>query len=532
MINDLDLAVSTVSRDAQVCIIGAGTAGLFLATLLRRSGIQVIVLEAGVSGARSAAQMGVHCDQTGDFYRGAELGRSFGLGGTSVVWGGQLIPMAPTDFSARPECGFDGWPLGYADVAAYIAPVRDLLSLSAATAASDTADGSSCSRGFQTLGTLGPEFEVRLSEWLPFKKRNFASCFVDAFKADDGIEIWLNAAVIGMSRASAVAGAVIDGVTARSPNGRTMHVSAAIVVVSAGALESTRLLLEFDESTEGAITAPGAPLGRYFSDHLSVTCGRITCLDRRRYNLAVAPIFSKGVMKSPRLVLSPQLQSELDVSSAFFQMTFVTAGDTGFDVIRTLLRQQQSEHTRVKLTPMMCGRMAADLGAMAYWRMLHGRLWIPSRAELLLQLDIEQHPNPDSRLYLSSARDASNRKKLVIDWRITPADTRAIRVLTKLATSAWQHSEMRRVAELQVNVRDDETIVNLYDVYHPTGTIRMGNSPKSSVVDRDLRLWASPNCYVTTTAVFPSMGSANPGLTHLALTARLAETILQQITPN
>jgi choline dehydrogenase-like flavoprotein len=53
----------------------------------------------------------------------------------------------------------------------------------------------------------------------------------------------------------------------------------------------------------------------------------------------------------------------------------------------------------------------------------------------------------------------------------------------------------------------------------------MGTSTENSVVDKNLCLWNTDNCFVTTTAVFPSAGSANPGLTHLALTARLAEHI-------
>jgi choline dehydrogenase-like flavoprotein len=51
----------------------------------------------------------------------------------------------------------------------------------------------------------------------------------------------------------------------------------------------------------------------------------------------------------------------------------------------------------------------------------------------------------------------------------------------------------------------------------------MGSKPINSVVDSELRLWGCPNCYVSSTAVFPLAGSTNPGLTHLALTARLAD---------
>ena len=54
----------------------------------------------------------------------------------------------------------------------------------------------------------------------------------------------------------------------------------------------------------------------------------------------------------------------------------------------------------------------------------------------------------------------------------------------------------------------------------------MGSLKSDSVVDRNLRLWETENCYVSTTAVFPTAGSANPGMTHLALTARLSSHIV------
>lgn len=68
-----------------------------------------------------------------------------------------------------------------------------------------------------------------------------------------------------------------------------------------------------------------------------------------------------------------------------------------------------------------------------------------------------------------------------------------------------------------------------YDVYHPTGSLRMGSQPANSVTDANLRVWGLENCYVSSTAVFPSAGSANPGLMHLALTARLAEHLASRI---
>jgi choline dehydrogenase-like flavoprotein len=307
-------------------------------------------------------------------------------------------------------------------------------------------------------------------------------------------------------------------------------VRANVVVICAGALESTRLLLAFDEAAEGLISRDGAPLGCYFGDHLSLTCARFVCKDWRRYNLAVAPIFRRGIMRTPRLELTPETQRKWQVTSAFAHFTFVTGGDSGFDVVRNLLRRRQGENRRLGLSAGMLARTVSDVAAMAYWRGIHRRLWIPRHAELLLQLDIEQAPNRDSRLFLAPERDALGRKRLIVDWRIGPSDVRTIRKVAEMTVVAWRKSPLNEVAEIQSSLPDEfDSLSTLYDVYHPAGSLRMGSSSSNSIVDRNLALWRFPNCFVSTTAVFPSTGSANPGMAHLALTARLAETITRRV---
>lgn len=521
MINDLMLANagSTVVQ-TQVCIVGGGTGGLFLARELRQLGVRVLVVETGDKVARTADAVGQSCSQRGMRYRGAESGRSFGLGGTSALWGGQLIPLAPSDMAARQSVGFEPWPISYSEVAAHFEKVRSQLGLPWVP---DGTERRIARRSFPLLSEFGPDFDLRLSEWLPFQKRNFYKAFSQLLEADAELVVWLNAAVVGLSHSPLGDSYCISSVEARSANGRTLIVNAHAVVLCAGALESTRLLLMLDEDSLGLMSQQGSPLGRYFSDHLSVNCGQFECRNWSRYNLETAPIFVNGIMRTPRLELSDSTQRQLNVSSAFAHFTFATHGDSGFDVVRNLLRRRQGELQTLGLSPRALGRVVSDVAAMSYWRVVHRRLWIPRKAELLLQVDIEQAANWNSSLSLSEERDALGRKRLVIDWRITPEDVHAIRMAAERTIEAWRSSPLRDTAELRLNALDNfDKFESLYDVYHPTGTLRMGTSARNSVVDHNLRTWAFGNCYVSSTAVFPSAGSANPGLTHLALTARLA----------
>ena len=65
---------------------------------------------------------------------------------------------------------------------------------------------------------------------------------------------------------------------------------------------------------------------------------------------------------------------------------------------------------------------------------------------------------------------------------------------------------------------------------HVMGTARMGRDPKTSVVDADLRSHDHPNLFVEGSAVFPTVGAANPTLTIAALALRSVDAIRKSLT--
>jgi choline dehydrogenase-like flavoprotein len=503
--------------EADVCLVGAGTGGLFLAEVLRRKGIRTVVLEAGGANPRTPAESDERCEQAGVYYRGADLGRSFGLGGTSALWGGQLLPLSRSDFEARPGAGGIPWPVSYADLEPFIRSARETLGLPAN-------DSWQPPPGlYDELQALSGDFVLRMSDWIPFRRRNMARTFAATVTKHPGVTVWLDANVVSLSLVQAASGATVSEALARSPNGKELRVRARFFVICAGALESTRLLLALDRANGAFITRGGAPLGRYFSDHLSVRCGQLTRHAPGRYNMAVAPSYYKGALHTPRLELSAQAQRSEALPSAFAHFTFISPPDSGFNYLRRRLRREQGvDDGRSGVA--VAGRVARDLVTMGTWLAFKRRLWISPDSQAFLHVDIEQRPHADSQLRLAADRDSLGRERLVVDWRVHEEDVAAVRRVAGMVMAAWSGSAMSRIAALELSIPSDMTAEgSMYDVYHPTGTIRMGSAANDSVVDPDLRLWACTNCFVTTTAVFPSSGSANPGMTHFALTARLGQ---------
>ena len=526
MINNLkQIDNDEITVTAQVCIVGAGTSGIFLAQELSRFGIQSVLLELGDRSISRPSEIDEQCLQEGILYKGAEQGRGFGLGGTSALWGGQMIPLSPSDLEERPHLSLSAWPISYSELCPYFLQVKERLGLKIIDK-----EKAFNQKYFSDLSHFGDNFDLRISDWIPFKKRNFSQASAYTLDNDPRIEVWLNSVVTKLEVDDALGKKKIRFIEAKSSNSKTLKVQAQYIVICSGALESTRLILLLDESSNGLVTSLGSPVGRYFSDHLSITGGNIKCQQWHSYNAQIAPVFHGGLMRSPRLELSRHAQKKYNLTSAFIHFTFITSGNTGFDFIRNLLRKQQGEKIKSNFSSIPINQIIQDTFSIALWRGIYQRLWIPRQADFFLQIDIEQLPNWNSKISLSNNQlDSFGRKKLIIDWRINPDDIRAFNTIANLAKESWEASCLKNFADLELVLNPNpDNLESIYDVYHPTGSLRMGSSPQNSVVDSNLKLWALENCFISSTAVFPTAGSANPGLTHLALTARLAQHIYRQ----
>jgi choline dehydrogenase-like flavoprotein len=81
----------------------------------------------------------------------------------------------------------------------------------------------------------------------------------------------------------------------------------------------------------------------------------------------------------------------------------------------------------------------------------------------------------------------------------------------------------------EMNLTDVTPTKNEISVFgkniHECGTARMGDDPKKSVVDRNCKVHDAPNIFVTDGAVFTTQGCYEPTLTIMAISARAGEHI-------
>ncbi|HEV2447952.1 MAG TPA: GMC family oxidoreductase, partial [Candidatus Sulfopaludibacter sp.] len=143
-----------------------------------------------------------------------------------------------------------------------------------------------------------------------------------------------------------------------------------------------------------------------------------------------------------------------------------------------------------------------------------------------LHFHAEQAPNPSSRIRLTGETDAFGVPRATIDLRFTDQDIDSAMESHRLLDKALRGNGMGR---LEYPGSPEEMRRHLWetasDGYHQVGTARMGEDPRTSVVDADLKVHGLSNLYVASSAVFPTTGQANSTLLAVAFAVRLAHRL-------
>lgn len=521
MLIDFPSAPAPESSPFDVCIVGGGIAGLLIAHELASSAKRVAVLEAGAAGPLASHEPFFEADTAGDAYAGHLDGRCRALGGSSLLWGGQLLPLEPHDFEPRPFIALSGWPIGAADLAPYLRDIESILGVDDLPYDSKFATGRLAPLAFDA-GTL----EYRYTKWVRFRNRNLWNLLRSRLESAPNVHVFQNAPVVRL--ATGREGRCVEAaVVARTPHAHHI-VKADSFVLCLGTLETTRLLLASNDVHPQGLGNANGWVGRCFQDHLSFRAADLDAPTARDLAPALCPLFVGATMHYPRLQLTPPAQRRLECLGTFAHLQFDAPDRSAFSAVRDLLRGRQSSGGRLPGLRDIA-RVAGDLPyflRLAWSAKVGGMVPIPSGARPFLQVDVEQEPNRESRLTLAAARDALGMPRLRIDWRIGEREHSSAAKFVALLREQWHRlglGGMQLRPELGRGIGAWKAVVR--DTYHQTGTTRMSATAETGVVDRDLRIFGVENAFVASCSVFPTGGSANPTFTLMALALRLSKRL-------
>ena len=516
MIRDLLRETPSSGYHPQICIVGAGAAGICLAVELSKQGKSVMVLEGGGRDVEDAAQEPYRSEVVGHVHRGIHAGRFRAHGGTTTRWGGQIYELNREDFECREWIPDSGWPLSHAELEPFYRRALDFEGLGGAL--HNDADV------WKSLGlpeSSFPELQSYLTRWCP--EPNFARLHAKAIETSDNLQVWLHANAVEL---------LMDGETVRALRVRTQQGTEALVhadqfVFCMGTIECVRFFLQ-----PRAGDLPwnrSCLLGRHFQDHIDANAARVIPHNRSQFAELFDNIFLRGFKYHPKLRLSPNEQRSARVLNCAATMSFSSNLDEALNATKTtakhLLRGRFSELNTVDILH-SARHVPLLLRQTARYAFRH-RVYNPTSAEIRLRVHSEQRPDSDSSITLSAERDSIGLLRARLDWRISDLEFESIRLFAETAANS-----LAPIAQVELDEalaqRDPAFLDRCDDSNHHMGGMRMSASPIEGVVTPELLLHGTRNVYVCSGAVFPTSGFSNPTHTVLALAMRLADFLARQ----
>ncbi len=523
---------------SDVCIIGSGPAGITLARELTRAGVSVCVLEAGDLEPASNTQSLASGESVGLPYYPLDTTRLRQFGGTSGHWwsGVRLRPLEPEDFEKRDWVPYSGWPFGKDHLDPYYERAQRVFGFD------------QCRYELEDWVTPGESWLTLTGGSVRTKMCQFAGPDVlERYKREildsPDVHIYLNANVTELVCDESTG--AISRIRAATLEGITLEATARVYVLAAGGIANARLmLLSRGRSTTGLGNSHDL-VGRFFMEHLNVITGRI--IPARPELASQVGLYQRhvrdGVEVCGTLAIDPETCAKRRIGHSWIVLEpdDEAVSARGAIAIRELLGSlrhygqleggmpaglrsvmSNPDHRRsVTNDARHLRHVLHDVPAvsLAALRLLIGR-YRKNPTLLLMRFMSEQVPNPESRVTLSTELDALGLNKSQLDWQLCELDFETIRRSQRILDAELRSRDLGKVDSYYEEVDPPPRISG---AWHHLGTTRMHNDPRHGVVDANSRVHGVSNLFVAGGSVFPTGGYANPTLTIVALSLRLAD---------
>lgn len=507
-------------HSADVCVIGAGAAGISMAIELSRRGLSVLLVEGGGINFEDSSQELYRTEITGLPHAGVHEGRFRVLGGTTTRWGGQILELDASDFERRPWVPESGWPFPKSVLHRHYARALEIEGVDRSLLGDDDV--------WSALDISKPPLHNGIE---PFFTRfcpqpNFAKLHHEFLTLQPDVTVYLHANLCEIVLSSSES--AIRAVRCKTDGRADSIFHARHFVFCLGGLETARVLMQPLRGLNRPPWDQGSKLGRYFQDHLDVSAATLSPLHPHDFHLQFDNVYLSGFRYIPKIKAGVRLQEQLrmlSVGASFVPQS--TRQDVVEQFRKALHRYQRGEQRSAGNGQLLGAAKATDILLRKAWRYVrHHRAYNPDDLGVDLRVHCEQAPNSESRLTLSRDRDTSGLLRLQLDWRFGELELETIRRFVDYAARVFESSEIARVKIHSDRLECVQSLAShTTDSYHHMGTTRMADSPRDGVVDLNCRLFGIANGFVCSSSVFPSSGFSNPTHTILALAVRLAEFI-------
>ncbi len=467
---------STNDIKADVCIVGAGAAGLVLASeLLKNTDLGVALIEAGdlltVAAPKGFSPAKVSAPEN----FGAEYlktSRLQGFGGTTNHWGGWCRPLSESTFKNRDWIPESGWPFDFSVMKPFYLRAANYLEI-------ETPPGASVEKNILKKSS---KFNL---DFFNFSALNFKDRFLPEIKDHPRAQLLLNTPLLKINSSE---GKVTHLTCGRRQ--REIKITAKTFVLACGGIENARqLLISGIGNNHGLV-------GKYFMEHPHCSAGSIE---------------------------GPGESKEFDI---FFRSDFFITTKNRSQALWVTSEKFQKQHKVLEVSCSLTHAPAHDVAAAeSITNILNPNLKrAPSRFTVFTRQ--EQLPEISNSITLSDKKDELGLPLINFNYSLSKLDFESLKTtLIHLGIELGKVSKWR----LKLNFSDKTSWQkNVIGGCHHMGTTRMHKNPVKGVVDANAKVHESANLYIAGSSLFPTGGSSNPTLTLLALAVKLADHIKSQ----
>lgn len=514
-LNAEHLPDSTLLQNFDICIVGAGAAGIAMAKRLIGSPKKVLLLSSGPStdrGRPSPQRQSIYQGTMGSFLQKVDpifLDRSrlHMYGGTTNHFGFWARPLDEADFRPRPGYRAGHWPLELSELMPYYADANHLGHFGPCNY-NDLPfwERVLFARCFAPLpddalqpAIMHAQYDERLN--------NFQVQFGEELRLAPNITVLFNANLLHIESTdnqAHVCGLTCATIEDSAP-GRRFRVEAGHYVLALGGIETVRALkLSGDLGNNDH-----DHLGRGFMVHPLLTHAARLRFDRP-IELQHCNFFRD---QQVRLLQPASSDGNYLPSSVPAVSPELIAGECIFNAWGVL----------VPTSAVQAAEKIGNFRAILAFEL--------NTDEAILNLNWEQVPNEDSRITLDPTHTdpVFGQPVTHMDWRLLDEDKHTAARALELCE---RYLRQRGLTDFQLTTdlsgdADHWTFPPeqgaLATGDHHMGAARMSLRPEDGIVNTDSRLHSVDNLYLAGCAVFPTGGFANPTLTIVALSLRLAD---------
>lgn len=495
-----------------VCIVGAGPAGITLALELAAAGVDVALFESGGFEYDDSVQNMYEGQPNGGHSYSLATTRQRMFGGTSNHWGGRCRPLGPLDFQQRAWVPGSGWPFPHTELEPYYTRAQSIVEIGPPEYGLDYWVNHFGARKDRTIFDDRGPVQAKIFQLSP--PTNFGEVYKDAIKKASSLRcyLFLNAVRIDIGGL----GDEVQAIRFQALSGKRVKCSAKRYVLAVGGIEVPRLLLYSNDVQGRGIGNANDMVGRYFHEHIFIVNAATAYLP---VTWVQGPLFERVFLRKAdgfedsgwaAAVKEPSRDGHTLVSPGF-----------------GLSELAQKEHRLpnvggwIQGNPKPVELTAEELAAPVL------QVFRNSPAPVMkynVSTLSEQSPNPESRVTLYGRRDALGVPRLRLAWRVTEFDTRSIYRTLELMGGQLA---ARNIGRLRLHRRPPFTDWKFGGAAHHMGTARMHDDPRRGVTDANTRVHSTKNLYIAGSATFPTGGFVNPTLTIIAMSLRLADHLTE-----